>query len=151
MNYKGLFLYVCLGMITLSYQNCAAPSNDLSTPTPALEASSGENDVIDHIDTGEVFFPEKTMYVSTSQEEAMDVLGVCEQTGSIISWTLRTSDGLLVERGRSQCDRGSFAVELDEGWKAECGDLELKAALGAKASSQVTLVTDCVLEESIEP
>ena len=132
MNFKGFASYLFLGLLVLQYQNCAPSAADLSGDsafTDSYDEETGEQDrsVINQVQVGELFFPQKSMDVDRNQED-LDVIGICEQNGSIIGWTLRASDGTLIERGQAKCDRGSFAVELDGEWRQECGDLNLKAA-----------------------
>ena len=152
MSFKGFASYLFFGLLILQYQNCAPSSADLSgesalnqPDTLNSQVEDKDRSTIDRIQVGALFFPQKSMDVDRRQEN-LNVIGVCEQSGSIIGWTLRAADGTLVERGRAQCDRGSFAVELGGDWRQECGALNLKAALGAKAASEVTLVSDCAFE-----
>jgi len=150
MNYKLILFYVVLGILILQYQNCAPNaaelageySEDYSEEYP--EADS-ERSVINQVQVGEIFFPQKAYKVDASNSVSK-ISGICEQEGSMISWTLRTEEGQLMERGLVQCDRGSFQVELSEEAMHQCEDLNLKAALGAKASSEMIIVGDCVTE-----
>ena len=138
MRRKMLGLYILLGFVMLQYQNCAAPSQDFGETE--FEASSPVNS-IDEIEVGQLFFPGNQMITSA---DALNIVGACGQSGSVISWDLRNQSGHLIDRGHSQCDQGSFIVELSDDLINHCGqDLSLSAALGVSAKAQSTLFADC--------
>lgn len=148
MRLKGLLTYLFLGLLIVQYQNCAPNVADLegdsalSNISDPNDVSGGSVSVINTVEVGGVFFPQKAFQMAESSE-VRDVVGVCEQDGALISWTLRTEDGLLVDRGLSECERGSFAVQLYDVDMEDCKTMNLKAALGAKASSEITVISSC--------
>jgi len=123
----------------VQYQNCA-PAQNFDTD---LEVASDVG-VIDQVSVGAISFPQEKL--SINFEDQVEALGICEQTGAIISWRLTDGDGSAIELGFSECDKGVFVVSLGEEWKQFCDEtLTLKAALGAKASSEIKLETICPL------
>lgn len=121
----------------IQYQNCAPAQNF----DPDFEVASNVG-VIDNIDVGAISFPQEKL--SINFEDQVEALGICEQTDAIISWNLTDRGGSVIERGFAECDKGVFVVSLGDEWKKSCDDiLILKAALGAKASSEIRLETIC--------
>lgn len=142
MNKKGIAIFILLGFVMLQYQNCAESPQDFDDGS-SVSTSDGVNDVIDHVDVGSVYFPQSKVTASDA-EEFVQVIGTCDQSGAILSWTLKNKDGSLVERGLSDCDKGSFVIELGDEWKNHCDEnLVLKAYLGAKSSSETEVETQC--------
>ncbi len=120
----------------LQYQNCA--------PTPQAVDSAGESyaDVIDQVNVGEISFPQTK--VAAFMDESVTVAGLCAQSGSFISWKLTDVKGDVIERGLAECELGSFQVTLGDQWQGYCDqDLNLKAALGAKSSSEAIIQAYC--------
>ena len=140
MNHRKSFIvYFLFGLILIQYQNCAQNSQDLESSV-SVDSSV---DVIDQVEVGAVYFPQNKVTAS-EQDESVSVIGTCDQSGAIISWTLKNQDGSLIERGHSECDTGSFIVELSDEWKNFCDEnLILKASLGAKASSVTEVEPQC--------
>lgn len=142
MNKKALGLFILLGFVLLQYQNCAQSPQDLEADSVSLPID-GVNDGIDQVDVGGVYFPQ-TKVTASEEEESVQVIGACDQSGAIISWTLKNQDGSLIERGLSDCETGSFVIELSDEWKNFCDEkLFLKASLGAKASSETEVDPKC--------
>jgi hypothetical protein len=137
LRYQLLIIYFFLGLLLVQYQNCA--------PNPeSLEQiySDTRVDGIDPVQVGEISFPQTK--VAAFINENVTVLGVCGQEGSLISWTLKDDVGEPIERGLSECHLGSFEVALSDQWQGHCDkDLNLSAALGAKAASETTVETYC--------
>ncbi len=126
----------------MQYQNCAPSSETLDPSLQADSTISAEVDVIDQINVGDISFAQSK--VSAFMNEKVVILGVCGQSGSLISWTLVDSNGEFIERGLAECDLGSFEVALSDSWEGHCNDnLNLRAALGAKASSETTVEAVC--------
>lgn len=139
MKLKPIGIFLILGLMMVQYQNCA-PAQNFNQ-----EEVAGEVDKIDTVDVGQIYFPPpQTKVAAASASEALHVVGGCEQTGSIISWSLRTQEGQLIDRGNASCDRGTFEVELSSEWGNFCDEnLVLKASLGAKASTTTTIIPEC--------
>lgn len=136
---KSLIVYFLFGLILVQYQNCAQNTQELGSSV----SNDSTVDVIDHVDAGAVFFPQ-TKVTAHEADDEVSVVGACDQSGAIISWTLKSQDGSLIERGHSECDTGSFIVELSDEWKKFCDEnLILKASLGAKASSETEVEPNC--------
>ena len=131
-------VYLLLGLVLVQYQNCAPSNENLDSPTIAASAPG----VIDQISVGEISFAQSK--VPAFMDQNVIIFGVCDQTGSLISWTLSDQNGDFIERGLSECDRGSFEVNLSDQWKNFCNEtLSLKAALGTKASSETLVEANC--------
>jgi hypothetical protein len=142
MNKKGIVLFILFGFIMMQYQNCAPPAQNFDDSSSVSEADD-INTGIDSVDVGGVYFPQEKVTAS-DEGEAVQVIGACDQTGALISWTLKSQDGSLIERGLAECDTGSFNVELSDEWKKFCDEsLYLKASLGAKASSETEVEPIC--------
>ena len=139
MKLKSIVLFLLLGLTVVQYQNCAEPQNF------DQEEIAGEVDKIDTVDVGQIYFPPpQTKVAAAGAQDSLHVVGGCAQSGSIISWTLRTQEGQLIDRGRSSCDRGSFEVELSSEWGQFCNEnLVLKAALGAQSETSTTIIPEC--------
>ncbi|MCB0377722.1 MAG: hypothetical protein KDD33_04455 [Bdellovibrionales bacterium] len=140
MKHKHIILYVLLGLLMMQYQNCASPSQEFMQ-----DANVDVNDSatgIDEVNVGRVFFPQEK--VTATQDSPVVVIGACDQSGAMIGWTLKSQDGELIERGLSECDQGAFEIELSDQWLNYCQEsLILKAALGAKASSETLVDPQC--------
>ncbi len=121
----------------MQYQNCAS-SNEALQENP----SDSSVDVIDQVNVGDISFAQTKLLAVAN--ESIVVSGVCAQKGSLISWSLKDPNGEVIERGLSECELGSFQVALSDDWHGFCDqDLRLKAALGAKASSEAIIETYC--------
>ena len=135
-RFKMIFTYLILGLALIQYQNCA-PSSDVLD-----QEGESHADVIDQVQVGEISFAQNK--ISAFLDENVIVLGMCDQSGSMISWSLASSDGQFIERGLSECDLGAFEVALSNQWQDHCDDsLILSAALGAKSSSKTTVEANC--------
>ena len=145
MKTKGLVPFLLLGLVLLQYQNCAQPGQNFDQDIEVQEVSSedGVNSAINPVEVGGVYFPQEKV-VASGDEEQVSVVGACDQSGALISWTLKNRDGSLIERGLSECDQGSFVIDLSDEWQKHCDDsLYLKASLGAKASSETEVEPLC--------
>ena len=130
-------MYLLFGLILVQYQNCAPRGENF-----AEESELTQPNVIDNVSVGEISFP--VTKVSAFMDQNVSVVGVCEQSGSLISWTLSDASGEHIERGLAECDLGSFEVALSDEWQNFCGEtLNLKAALGAKSSSVMQVEANC--------
>lgn len=140
-RYKMYLIYLVLGLALIQYQNCA-PSNQVLDQTEAESNADGSADVIDRVQVGGIAFAQNK--VSVFSDEEVVVLGMCDQSGSMISWSLSNSSGEVIERGLSECDLGAFEVVLSGRWRSHCDqNLSLAAALGAKASSKTVVEAFC--------
>ena len=142
MNKKALAIFVLLGFVMLQYQNCAESPQNFDQES-IVDQQDGSNDVIDQVDVGSVYFPQSKVTASDAEERVV-VVGACDQSGAILSWTLKNKEGSLIERGLSDCEKGSFVIELSDEWKNFCDEnLVLKASLGVKASSETEVEPQC--------
>lgn len=144
LRYKLYFLYILLGGALVQYQNCAPNSQSLDSSSLSADVSGAGSsvDVIDQVVVGDIAFAQSK--VSAELNQNVVVSGVCGQAGSLISWSLLDSSGEVIERGLAECDLGGFDVELSDQWQGYCNqDLTLKAALGAKAETVVTVQALC--------
>jgi hypothetical protein len=136
---KVSIAYILLGFMMVQYQNCA-PQNGLDQQFEV--AQEGHVSVINRIEAGDISFPQSKLQASAA--EVVEARGVCAQTGALIAWKLVEPSGEAIEQGLAECDQGIFVVSLSENRRSFCDqDLLLKANLGAKASSQMTLETLC--------
>lgn len=136
---KKIVSYLLLGLVMIHYQSCA-PSNEAMIQ----EFSADVHDVngIDSVAVGGISFPQNKMAAFADQK--LTAVGVCEQSGAMISWKLNGPDGQAIERGLAACETGSFEIELSNQWQSFCDEtLVLQAALGAKASSSMELEANC--------
>ena len=123
----------------MQYQNCA-PSNEIVDSNQTV--TPGSVDVIDQVQTGGISFAQSK--VDAFNDEQLTVMGVCEQSGSLISWRLHDSNGNVIEKGLAECDLGAFEVALTEDWSNHCDEqLQLSAALGADAASETLVEAIC--------
>lgn len=141
MRYKIHIIYMLFGLILVQYQNCA-PSEE------ALQGIDSDQQWVDGIDAvrvGDISFAQ--VKVAAYSDEDVQVAGVCGQEGSLIHWTLRDADDVLIERGHAPCELGAFAVDLGDQWKSFCEqELYLKAELGVKAVSETIVEAHCLSE-----
>lgn len=135
-NKKILIIYILSGVIFLQFQNCAQTSESFDNELDSIV------DGIDPISVGQISFPQEK--VSTLIDQTNVVIGICEQSGALISWKLVTSNQEVIERGMAECHLGSFEINLTLQEQIYCDkELSLKAALGAKASSEIIIETLC--------
>lgn len=140
MSRKISVAYILMGFLMVQYQNCAPQTGGLDQQFEV--AQDAQVDVIDRVMVGDISFPQSKLQASAI--ESVKAHGVCAQSGALIAWKLTEPSGEAIEQGLAECDQGVFVVSLSEGWKSHCDqDLLLKASLGAKASSQMTLETFC--------
>ncbi|MEM7646590.1 MAG: hypothetical protein AAF203_06760 [Pseudomonadota bacterium] len=138
MRKKLLAAYLFMGLLLLQFQNCAQTAENFDQE---LETGSPV-DVIDQVNVGDISFPQNKVSAYVDQQNV--VIGVCDQSGALISWKLMDEEGELVERGLAECQQGAFEVALGDGLEGHCDEnLELRAALGAKASSKTEVETYC--------
>ncbi len=142
LRYKLYALYILLGFTLVQYQNCAPSSETLDSSLQIEDAGATPVDSIDQVNVGAISFAQNK--VSAFLDQNVVVMGVCGQSGSLISWTLVNANGEFIERGLAECDTGSFEVALSDSWQSYCDqDLSLKAALGAKATSETVVEAYC--------
>jgi hypothetical protein len=142
LSYKLIVLYVLLGFIMVQYQNCA-PGQNFDQNFELADGLSHGVDAINPIRIGEISFVQEKLSLA-DREETVEARGLCEQSGSIISWQLVDDQGAAIDRGLSECDQGIFVVSLGEGWKSFCDEtFVLEAKLGAKASSRMLVEALC--------
>lgn len=129
-------IYILLGVVLTQYQNCA-PSAEVLNQDTGLPVTG-----IDQVSVGEISFPQQKVLAFTNDQ--LIVSGVCDQAGALISWKLVDSSEGIIDRGLAECELGSFSVDLTDRWENYCGDeLELRAFLGSKASSQTVIESNC--------
>lgn len=138
MRYRLYFTYLIFGFVLVQYQNCA-PSSEVLDAQASIE-EPGLADGIDQVSVGQISFVEKQI-VASPVDGQVNVLGLCDHSGALISWQLKNDQGNAVERGLSECSLGTFEVALSED-SCEQGELMLQAALGAKAHSEVSVACD---------
>jgi hypothetical protein len=142
LRYKLYALHIVLGLALVQYQNCAPSSETLETSLSAEPTAPSLVSGIDQVYVGDISFPQRK--IAAFMNENVVVTGVCAQSGSLISWSLRNSQDVVIDRGLAECDLGSFDVVLSDSWENYCDqDLELQAALGAKASSDTLIEAYC--------
>lgn len=152
--WKRLVLVFSLGFILVNYQNCSSAPGYLLNNNTALANDSGmgkadvsdesqEVGVIDPVSVGAISFPQTEVSVEDISQP-FSFIGICEQDGSLISWKLYRGD-ILLERGLVPCETGSFEITIDQPLDNHCeeGELVLSAALGAKASAEVSIFNSC--------
>lgn len=142
LRYKMYTMYLLLGLALVQYQNCAGSNEAFDESSPAMSAGDSTVDGIDQVNVGDISFAQNKVQAYINDE--VIVSGVCGQTGSLIGWTLKDPQGEVIERGLSECNLGSFHVALGSQWEGFCDqDLELKARLGAQASSEAIIESYC--------
>lgn len=144
---NSAIVLLALSLLVLQFQNCAQSSSDEYEPQD--EKTIGEGDqqesIINPITTGSLQFVEKIIQFDEA-EDMVVAYGVCsaEQQGSLISWKLYDEDENELERGRSLCDLGAFEISFEGAQTLHCGSEQvLKAFLGAKSKSEVSLMKVC--------
>jgi hypothetical protein len=136
MRLKMIISYLILGLALTQYQNCAP-----STQTLDQEFANPVSG-IDSVNVGQISFPQNK--VSVFKNQIVDVYGVCDQSGALISWKLLNDQDQVIERGLAECDLGIFSVELSNQWQNHCNEnLKVEAYLGSKAFSQTQIEANC--------
>ncbi len=135
---KVTIAFILLGFGLLQYQSCAPANENFDQDQELSTPVSG----IDVINVGQISFPQSK--VSAFMNQQLNVIGLCEQSDSLIGWKLKTPDNQLIERGLAKCELGSFEVQLSDSWESLCGvPLKLEAALGTEAQSEIIVEGSC--------
>lgn len=123
----------------VQYQNCAPSGESFDQITGEMD---GAVDSIDAVDPGPISFAQSKVFALA--DESLSVAGICGQSGAMISWSLKDQGGQAVQRGLAECELGSFNVEISADLNGFCDqDLQLSAALGAKAHSEAVIEASC--------
>lgn len=133
--------YMILGLVLINYQSCA-PSNESMTQELSEDVDTSDVNGIDTVAVGGISFPQTKLAAFGNQN--VTAIGVCQQSGALISWKLTNQNGQAIEKGLAECQTGSFEIQLSNQWQSHCDEtLVIKAALGAKAQSSMELEANC--------
>jgi len=141
---RVLGIFLLLSGVLINYQNCGQSHGSSGAAAKAADGGSGSVDIIDQNITGGLSFVDSKVTLHSSDQN-LKASGLCsaDQDGALIAWKVYDGDEVVAE-GKALCDQSVFNVEISDAGDVACGaNLELKAALGAKASAELAISKVC--------
>ena len=108
------------------------------------EAASTEVRLVDQWSEQKVLFVQSEMSLPEQGNDAV-VAGWCARSNynQFIDWHLLDTDGQVVASGEALCERGGFAVELENIQGLSCNHMYLLQAEGLEGQAEATLRRGC--------